>query len=119
MSSSPPTQPQITDVTIDRPNGVIQLAFEGGPEGSIGLRELRLGCPCANCRRARQAGRDTWVPRNGEEFPSVRDAEFVGAWGLSIAWDDGHATGIYPFSSLAEWISKGRRSANPDSGLPG
>jgi DUF971 family protein len=23
-----------------------------------------------------------------------------GAWGLQLTWNDGHATGIYPFDSL-------------------
>lgn len=119
MPSPLPSQPQITDITIDRPNGVIRLAFEDGPVGSIGLAELRLGCPCAACRKARQFGRSTWVPRSGEAFPSVRGAELVGAWGLSITWDDGHATGIYPFTSLAEWLRTGVPSTTPDSGLPG
>ncbi len=114
-----PSQPQVSEITIDRPNGVIKLAFENGPAGDIGLAELRLACPCASCRRARQFDRATWVPRSGETFPSVRSAELVGAWGLSITWDDGHATGIYPFTSLAEWVATGTPPRNPDSGLPG
>lgn len=114
-----PSQPQVTDITIDRPQGVIRLTFEGGPEGSIGLTELRLACPCAGCRSARQAGRPVWAPPTGGAVLSVRSAELVGAWGLSITWDDGHSTGIYPFASLAGWLRTGQPSATPDSGLPG
>ena len=43
---------------------------------------------------------------------------FTGAWGLNITWNDGHATGIYPFEALRRW-SEGRPAFGPDSGLSG
>lgn len=119
MDRQPGDQPQLTDITIDRPAGVVRVSFDTGEQGAIGLTELRLACPCASCRRAREYGHDSWVARREGEAPSVRGAELVGAWGLSIVWDDGHSTGIYPFSSLAEWVRSGEVRARPDSGLPG
>ena len=47
----------------------------------------------------------------------VADAQLIGAWGLGITWSDGHSTGIYPFSSLHDWIRAGHPVFTPDSGL--
>ena len=119
MTSDPPAGrdlPDVLEVTVDRPASRLTLAFDDGTGGSIDLGELRAACPCATCRAARQAGRA--VPGLGAE-PSVRDAQLVGAWGLGITWDDGHATGIYPFESLHEWVRTGRPTFHPDSGLGG
>jgi DUF971 family protein len=113
----PGREPDVVDVTVDRPASRLTLAFDDGVGGSIDLVELREACPCATCRTARQAGRPV-VSALGAG-PTVRDAELVGAWGLGIAWDDGHATGIYPFSALHEWLRTGRPSFSPDSGLGG
>ena len=33
----------------------------------------------------------------------VEQADLHGAWGLNITWNDGHATGIYPFEMLRRW----------------
>ena len=30
-----------------------------------------------------------------------------GGWGLNVTWNDGHATGIYPFESLHDWPAAG------------
>ena len=104
-------------MVIDRPAAVLRLEFDDQVSGTIPLSELRGACPCATCRAARQAGRSV-VPTLGNE-PSVSDAELVGAWGLGITWDDGHATGIYPFEALHEWVRTGRPAFTPDSGLGG
>jgi DUF971 family protein len=116
--TSAPVPPDVTDVTIDRPASELRLEFDDGVSGAITLLELRTHCPCATCRAARQSDRPVWVSQGGEN-PSVRDAELIGAWGLGITWDDGHATGIYPFSSLHEWLVAGKPRFTPDSGLAG
>ena len=48
----------------------------------------------------------------------LTDAALHGAWGLQLTWNDGHATGIFPFEALRRW-SEGRRAFGPDSGLAG
>lgn len=113
----PGREPDVVEVTVDRPESRLTLGFDDGVQGSIDLAELREACPCATCRAARQAGRPV-VPALGGP-PTVRDAELVGAWGLGITWDDGHATGIYPFASLHEWLRTGHPTFTPDSGLGG
>lgn len=108
----------VVDVTIDRGEAELRLEFDDGVIGAISLVELRQNCPCATCRAARQSGREAWTAAPGV-LPSVRDADLVGAWGLGVTWDDGHATGIFPFSSLHDWIVTGEPTFVPDSGLGG
>ncbi|MGY6500551.1 MAG: DUF971 domain-containing protein [Acidimicrobiales bacterium] len=106
---------QVRDVTIERSEGV-EVVFLDGHRCHFGLEELRRACPCASCRGARDQGRD---PAPTSATVTIRDAQFVGAWGLSIAWSDGHGTGIYPWESLRRWSEFGRPSYRPDSGLGG
>ncbi|MEI2699094.1 MAG: DUF971 domain-containing protein [Microthrixaceae bacterium] len=107
----------VVDITIDRPAMELRLTFDDGVSGAIDLTELRLHCPCATCRVARQAGRPAWPSRPGDQRLELRDAQLVGAWGLGVVWNDGHATGIYPFSALHSWIERGHPLLTPDSGL--
>ena len=67
------------------------------------VEELRKACPCATCRSFRDRGEEPWPRPGGATTIAVRDAEFSGAWGISIEWTDGHATGIYPWESLRRW----------------
>lgn len=114
---SPDRQPDVVQITVDRPTMELRLTFDDGVSGGIGLTELRLHCPCATCRALRQAGRPAWPTLGGATTLELRDAQLVGAWGLGITWGDGHATGIYPFAALHDWIVAGHPVLTPDSGL--
>ena len=108
----------VTDITIDRDQGV-SLVFADGLTCSFELEELRIACPCAGCRGARDRGDIPWPTPRSPQPLTITDAELVGAWGLSITWNDGHATGIYPWESLRRWCEGGRPVYPPDSGLGG
>ena len=43
-----------------------------------------------------------------EDDPATRVGltELVGAWGISFTWNDGHATGIYPWDALRRWCDE-------------
>jgi len=114
---SPTRQPDVTDITIERAAMELRLEFDDGVTGTIGLVDLRLHCPCATCRAARQAGRAVWPTSPGDQTLELADAQLVGAWGLGVTWGDGHSTGIYPFASLYDWIQAGHPVFAPDSGL--
>lgn len=106
---------QVRDVTVDRANG-LTVVFGDGAEGRYTLSELRLNCPCAECRGARDQGRDPW-PRPSSPLPlAIADAHLHGAWGLGVEWNDGHSTGIYPWEALRRWADEGQPSFTPDSG---
>lgn len=109
---------EATDVTVDRDQG-ISITFADGRRCSFGREELRLACPCAGCRGSRDKGETPWPTPRSPLPLTIADAELVGAWGLSITWNDGHATGIYPWDSLRRWCEGGRPVYPPDSGLGG
>jgi DUF971 family protein len=103
------------DVTIEREVGVT-VVFADGHECRFDLEELRVNCPCAACRGDRDRGAVPWPTPSSPTPLAVRDAQFVGAWGLGIEWNDGHATGIYPWDALRRWCDAGGPSFTPDSG---
>jgi DUF971 family protein len=90
------------DVAVEREVGVT-VTWADGTVSRFGLEELRVNCPCAACRAAREAGRPAWSPGAGRPPLRIADAELVGAWGLGLTWDDGHSTGIYPWTILRVW----------------
>lgn len=91
------------DIVRDRD---ITVTFEDGAVAVYPVAALRSVCPCAECRGRRERGTDPW-PAGAHRGITIRDAELNGAWGLSIVWSDGHATGIYAWSVLRLWWDAG------------
>lgn len=88
-----------TDVEVRREEGVT-ITYADGHVATFDLITLRQGCPCAECRSLRERGTDVW-PRPHSPSPlRIEHAEYHGAWGLGITWNDGHSTGIFPFEAL-------------------
>ncbi|GMV83673.1 MAG: iron-sulfur cluster carrier protein [Planctomycetota bacterium] len=92
----------------DRPKQVL-LAEQRPPkivwdDGSVMIydaRKLRLACPCAGCRDEMTNERIV----NEQQIPmniAIAEARPVGRYGLSIAFNDGHGSGIYTFNYLRE-----------------
>jgi DUF971 family protein len=103
-------------IDVEKTEGVT-LTFLDGFVARFDLATLRRGCPCATCRGLREQGIESW-PRPGSPMPlAIVAAELHGAWGLNITWNDGHATGIYPFEALHTWVATGEPRFTPDSGL--
>ena len=91
-----------TDIDVDREKAVT-VTFQDGRVTCLDLMTLRRGCPCAGCRSLRDQGQTVW-PRADSPTPlRIEDAALHGAWGLAITWNDGHATGIFPFELLRHW----------------
>lgn len=101
-------------IDVERERG-LTIVFGDGHSCSFDNEELRRQCPCATCRDLRAAGQEAW-PRDGAP-PEVKilNAELVGNWGISFAWNDGHGTGIFPFDSLREWCDS-KEGLTPEAG---
>lgn len=69
----------------------------------FGLVELRRRCTCAQCRELRDRGDAVWPRQGTPETLEVTGGELVGAWGLSLRWNDRHETGIYSWETLRSW----------------
>jgi DUF971 family protein len=82
------------------------IEWSDGRTTSYSLRHLRDRCPCATCREKHRE------PPPASLLPVLSPAETqplrivamrpVGNYAYSIAWSDGHDTGIYSFERLRE-----------------
>jgi ATP-binding protein involved in chromosome partitioning len=63
------------------------------------VRDLRLACPCAACVDE-TTGRVTIDPKSVRQDVAPRVISSVGSYAISIAWNDGHSTGLYSFDFL-------------------
>ena len=102
-------------IDVVRDEGVT-ITFADGYVAAFDLVTLRQGCPCATCRGVRDRGEPAWPGPSSPQPLRIDDAALHGAWGLDIWWNDGHATGIYPFDALRRW-HEDDEAFGPDSGL--
>ncbi len=86
-------------IEIQRDSG-LTLTWLDGTTSHFELEELRRYCPCADCRTRRDANQSIWPLPSSPQPLRIVDAELVGAYGISITWNDGHSTGIYNWTSL-------------------
>jgi DUF971 family protein len=79
----------------------IRFRFDTGEEFKVPYLDLRFECPCATCVDEMTGQRTL---RRETLSPNVRplNIEPVGRYGISIAWSDGHSTGMYHFDRLYE-----------------
>jgi len=99
-----PTNIQLTD---DRR---IQIDWSDGERRLYTFRELRDACPCATCKEKQQKpAASTLLPvlSAAEAQPlTIRGMKPLGNYAYSIAFSDGHDTGIYTFDLLRELGTK-------------
>jgi DUF971 family protein len=97
---SPTHEP--TTIDLERDVG-LTIAWDDGVVSRFALEELRANCPCAECRGLRDQGAVVW-PKPTSPLPlRAESAELVGAWGISLRWNDGHSTGIFAWDVLRAW----------------
>lgn len=75
----------------------LTLCWATGKTQRVAHGRLREACPCAICRRIRLAGD---APTAAPDLTLVA-IESMG-YGVQLAFSDGHAHGIYPWSYLEE-----------------
>jgi len=91
-----------TNIDLDRANG-LTVTWDDGVVSRFELEELRVNCPCAECRGLRDRGEPAWPKPDSPQPLRAEDAELVGAWGLRVTWNDRHGTGIYAWDVLRAW----------------
>jgi DUF971 family protein len=79
----------------------MDITWEDGTRSSYTGERLRWACPCAECRgEAGMPGRLSRVKTLSEQELRIADVTLVGQYALQIAFESGHATGIYTFPYL-------------------
>ena len=79
----------------------MDITWEDGKHTTYSGEQLRWACPCAECRgEAGAPGRLSRVKSLSPDEMRIKDVALVGQYAFQIAFESGHATGIYTFSYL-------------------
>lgn len=77
----------------------VRFIWDEGDEDRWPARALRLRCTCAYCQ-SETTGERLLDPATVPTDLTVTTMNLVGNYGVSIAFSDGHSTGIYRFREL-------------------
>jgi DUF971 family protein len=93
--------PRPRTIRNDREGRQLVIEWADGRQDTISWERLRWACPCAVC-----AG-EMGIPGRLARVSSLSPAEMtleqirgVGNYAIAARWQDGHDTGIYPFTLL-------------------
>ena len=81
----------------------LQIEWSDGAVRQYPVAELRKRCPCATCREKRQQQTETLLPvlSLAETLPTqIQEMRPIGNYAYSIAFSDGHDTGIFTLEFL-------------------
>jgi DUF971 family protein len=102
--------PKSVKVNVTTGTGM-DIEWDDGHRTHYSFQWLRDACPCATCTEERnnhhrQAGEppkaaNTLLPMY-KEPARPKEVKPVGRYALNIAWNDGHASGIYSWDYLRE-----------------
>jgi DUF971 family protein len=94
-------EPFPVSVELIRAQNVLLIEWDDGQHSRLGGDRLRWACPCAECRgEAGAPGRLDSMTELPDAELRLSDAQLVGRYALQIAFQSGHATGIYTFRHL-------------------
>jgi DUF971 family protein len=95
------SQPFPVSVDLIRAENVLLITWEDQRHSRLGGDRLRWACPCAECRgEAGVPGRLDQASELADPELRMTDVILVGQYALQIAFESGHATGIYTFRHL-------------------
>ena len=79
--------------------GALRIRWQEGHEGIYATRDLRLACPCAQCREE-LSGRPLLDPGMVPDTVDAAGVSLVGGYAVRFEWSDGHSSGIYTYDLL-------------------
>ena len=97
--------PVLTEARRLPEEGRLRLTWSDGHVAEYGYDYLRGWCPCAGCQGHSGFKIRYQPPPKPVTAESIKP---VGNYAISIAWSDGHGTGIYRFDFLREICPCGR-----------
>jgi DUF971 family protein len=93
-------------VTADRSARVLTIQWDDSHVSTYPFSLLRHACPCAECRGGHDKMSSTpdpevfYLPDEDTAATRMVDITGVGAYALSIRWEDEHSFGIYQWNFL-------------------
>ena len=104
--------PHPTDVQLHQKSRVLELTYEDGAHFELPCEYLRVYSPSAEVRGH---GPGQEVLQLGKEDVNIVNIKPVGNYAISIAFSDGHGTGIYRYDFLREICPCGSCGGAPGS----
>jgi DUF971 family protein len=102
--------PKSVKVNVTTGSGM-DIEWDDGHRTHFGFQWLRDACPCATCTEERNnhhrglgepAKQTASLLPMYKEPAKPKEVKPVGKYALNIAWNDGHASGIYSWDYLRE-----------------
>jgi DUF971 family protein len=91
--------PRPTDIILHRASHTLEVAFDNGERFNLPCEYLRVHSPSAEVQGH---GHDQRVLVAGKRDVNIDAIEPVGNYGVLLRFSDGHATGIFSWSTLHE-----------------
>jgi DUF971 family protein len=85
------------EIAHDKDRDLIRIRWSDGATTYYTREGLRGWCPCAACQG--HGGERNFV---AVDDPKLSGVEGVGRYAIRFMWEDGHSTGMYPYSYLLE-----------------
>ncbi|HUA87793.1 MAG TPA: DUF971 domain-containing protein [Steroidobacteraceae bacterium] len=112
--------PVPTEIRLRRASRVLEVSFSDGTHYQLPFEYLRVHSPSAEVK-GHGPGQEVLVL--GKQNVGVRAVEPVGQYAVKLVFDDGHDTGLYTWSYLAElgreqpqrWAQYLKRCAEADA----
>lgn len=89
--------PKPTDIRLKQQSRILELTFEDGGHYRLPCEYLRVFSPSAEVKGH---GPGQEVLQVGKEKVNINAIEPVGAYAVTLKFDDGHDTGIYSWKYL-------------------
>ncbi len=95
----------------------MRILWDDGHESRYAYPDLREACPCATCREQRAVQQRNPFQIVAGTTTEVEPAHLstVGNYALNIEWNDGHRSGIYPWTLLRALCPCPQCTASPAS----
>jgi DUF971 family protein len=93
------TEPWPTELRLSDEGRLLTIAYDSGEVFALSARSLRLATPSAEAKRLSPAEREAQI---GDRPVRIAEIEQVGNYAIRPTFDDGHSTGIFTWTYLAE-----------------
>ena len=91
--------PRPVDIILHRASHLLEVAFDDGSRYRLPCEYLRVESPSAEVQ-GHGPGQRVLVP--GKRHVNINAIEPVGNYAVSLHFDDGHASGIFSWTTLRE-----------------
>lgn len=88
------------------PDGKLGVEWNDGTRGVCSVRDLRCACPCALCVDEHTGVKTLDDSTVSDDIKLVK-VQSVGRYAATLAFSDGHSSGIYPYDKLKDLTDLG------------